>query len=251
MGKKKTDLTDPNSFAALCSMFFRNVAMSFYRVLFRENGHLKPFVTANILLGLLLLGSILVSGFRFRPSWNIAKIPEPTQRVRQGYAEEDWVELMKPVREEPKRFRMKSRLPGQREVNYSGAINLARFNPDADLVRIEDERVWWESDHDDHTNDTEDDHLVHRAMEIKLRRLIELTCAAGGELRVQDSYRDSGIHTKKSMHKEGRAVDVTCSELGLEKLAKLAYAAGFDWVYYEGPKSAHVHASVKHDIIEE
>jgi D-alanyl-D-alanine dipeptidase len=118
-----------------------------------------------------------------------------------------------------------------------------------DLVRIDDPRVWWESDNDH--KDTEDDHLFHRAMEEPFRRLVELVHQAGGTLEVHDAYRPEGIHAPLSLHREGRAVDVTCDQLGLEKLAKLAWAAGFDWVYHEVPRrgGAHVHASVREDRI--
>jgi len=136
-------------------------------------------------------------------------------------------------------------MPGKREITYSLPIGTTPFRPEIDLVRVDDDRVWWESDHD--KGDTEDDHLLHRAMEIPLRRLIELTTQAGGRLKVQDTYRATGVHVKKSLHKEGRAIDVTCDELGLEKLAKLCWASGFDWVFHEASSrgGAHVHASVR------
>ena len=85
-------------------------------------------------------------------------------------------------------------------------------------------------------------------------------------LRVQEAYRPSTIHSALSLHKEGRALDLTCPSLdpewnpddpnahrpspkSLEILAKLTWAAGFDWVYYEVPKSsgAHLHVSVRRD----
>ncbi len=64
---------------------------------------------------------------------------------------------------------------------------------------------------------------------------------------MQDAYRPGGIHNPTSLHKEGRAIDITCKELSLEKLAKLCWAAGFDWVYHEvkAKLGAHVHCSVK------
>lgn len=150
-----------------------------------------------------------------------------------------------PVRDEPRRFRARAHMPNIRESAASGAIRLSAFFPEYDLVRIDDPRVWWESDHD--ADDTEDDHLIHRVMEEPLKRLIELVHREGGTLKVQDAYRAEGIHAVRSLHKEGRAVDLTCDELGLEKLAKLCWAAGFDWVYHEAPRrgGAHVHASVK------
>ena len=154
--------------------------------------------------------------------------------------------LKLPVRPEPEDFPPDTNWPRGREIYASGAINRATFDPERDLVRIEDARVWWESDHDD-PGDVEDDHLVHRAVERPLRRLIELVCSLGGRLKVHDAYRPTGKHVRGSLHKEGRAVDLTCDELGLEKLAKVCWAAGFDWVLHErtARQGAHVHCSVK------
>ncbi len=154
-------------------------------------------------------------------------------------------DLSKPVRSEPARFRARSHMPKLREGKASGSIGAAAFMPKYDLVRVEDSRVWWESEHDE--NDTEDDHIMHRAIEEPFRRLIELMDQNDGTLKVQDAYRDEGIHARKSLHKEGRALDMTSDGMSLEKLAKLCWAAGFDWVYYESPKKggAHVHASVR------
>ena len=155
------------------------------------------------------------------------------------------VDVTQPVRETPHRFPARSRMPAAGEGDTSLSIHHVSFDPERDLVFVRDERVWWESDNDQ--GDTEDDHLVHAALEIPLRRLIELVVAEGGILEVQDAYRAEGIHSPRSLHKQGRAVDLTCDELGLERLAALAWAAGFDWVYYEAPKDGghHVHASVR------
>ena len=156
------------------------------------------------------------------------------------------VDLTLPARPEPARFPARSHMPPRREELVSGPPGL-RFFPKHDLVRVEDERVWWESDNDQ--GDTEDDHVMHRSLEEPFRRLIELVARERGILKVQDTYREEGIHAAKSLHKEGRAIDLTCDELGLEKLARLAWAAGFDWVYHEVPRNggAHVHASVRAD----
>ncbi len=156
------------------------------------------------------------------------------------------VDLTLPARPEPKRFPARTCLPDQKEVLVCGEP-IGRFFPRHDLVRVDDSRVWWESDYD--KNDTEEDRLMHRAMEEPFRRLVELVVRAGGTLKVQDAYRAEGIHKTKSLHKEGRAIDVTCDELGLEKLAMLCWAAGFDWVFHEIPRNggAHIHASVRAD----
>ncbi len=159
------------------------------------------------------------------------------------------IDLSIPVRPEPRRFKARSHMPRSSERAASGTLDTRSFLAKFDLVYVDDRRVWWESEHD--KNDTEDDHMMHRAMEIPFRRLVELVDKEGGTLKVQDAYRAEGVHALRSLHREGRAIDLTCNELGLEKLAKLTWAAGFDWVYFEAPKrgGAHVHASVKSDLL--
>ena len=155
------------------------------------------------------------------------------------------IDYANPVRKIPDRFPARTRMPATREGTASISIGKVSFLPDRDLIAIRDDRVWWESEHD--VGDTEDDHIVHFAMEEPLRRLIELVTREGGTLEVQDTYRKTGIHASTSLHKQGRAVDLTCDELGLERLAALTWAAGFDWVFYEAPKKGghHVHASIR------
>jgi hypothetical protein len=147
-------------------------------------------------------------------------------------------------REEPAHFPRDTHLPNRPELATCAANNPDRFSPGRDLVRLDDSRVEWESDCD--SGDDEDDHTIHQAMEEPLNRLIELVIQAGGKLVVQDTYRPQLIHSSKSLHKEGRALDVTSEGISLEKLAKLCWVAGFDWVYYEvsGKGGDHVHCSV-------
>ena len=164
-----------------------------------------------------------------------------------GFIPPDVVPLDRPVRDEPRNFPARSMMPARKEDSVSGPVNRGLFYPKTDLIRIDDPRVWYESDYD--KNDTEEDRIFHRAMEEPMRRLIELVHQAGGRLEVHDAFRGEGIHKDNSLHKEGRAVDITDDVLGLERLAKLAWASGFDWVYYEVPKNggAHIHASVRAD----
>lgn len=164
-----------------------------------------------------------------------------------------------PVRPFPDKFPRRSHMPNVRECEASGAVSNSAFSAGRDLVYIVDDRVWWESDHDDE-NDDECDHTMHYATELPFRRLVEMCVASNVTLRVQEAYRATGIHASRSLHKEGRALDLTCPEIdpdnpsdklssikSLEILAKMAWAAGFDWVYNEWPKGGgpHIHASVK------
>jgi hypothetical protein len=147
------------------------------------------------------------------------------------------------VREEPADFPIGTHLPNRREGEVSGSIDMATFSAGRDLIYVDDERVWWESDQDE--DDDECDHTMHRSLEAPFRRLVELVSREGGTLKVQDAFRPARIHSSRSLHREGRALDVTCDDFPLEKLAKLCWAAGFDWVYYEKTGGEHVHCSVR------
>jgi hypothetical protein len=152
--------------------------------------------------------------------------------------------LLDPVRPQPASFRANTHMPRTTEGATSGSIDLGAFSPGRELVYLDDPRVWWESEND--SGDTEDDHTMHRAMVLPMRRLIELAYERGATLKVQDAYRPHGVHSPRSLHKEGRAVDLTAEGMSLEDLARLCWMAGFDWVYYEtGSGGHHVHCSVK------
>lgn len=201
---------------------------------------LSGLVSALVILGAVVLVSRAPARLYVPP-------PEDWAMTEQSQAHlpDPMPDLTQPVREIPNRFPARTRRPTQRETDSSIGIGKVPFRPERDLVEVYDDRVFWESDHD--RGDTEDDHLVHAALEIPLRRLIELVAQAGGSLEVHDAYRDVGIHAPLSLHKEGRAVDLTCDDLGLEELGKLTWAAGFDWVFYEAPRGGghHIHASVR------
>jgi hypothetical protein len=189
-----------------------------------------------------LIGSALPNRQKQR-SDQLSK-PTPAKKPAPTPALPDW----SPVREEPKHFPRNSYLPNKREGDVSGSVDPERFSAGRDLIYVDDDRVWWESDNDKASGDDECDHSMHRALKVPFQRLVELVAARGGVLEVHDAFRAARVHGSRSLHKEGRALDLTCDQLGLEALAKLCWAAGFDWVYYEcGKGGDHVHVSVHPD----
>jgi len=150
-----------------------------------------------------------------------------------------------PIRPAPARFLPDTTHPDGKEFVVCGPIDLATFSSGRDLIYFDDPRVWFASDHAG--NHEDDDHTIHRSLEESLRRLVELAARRHAHIKIHGAYRPIGIHLIRSLHREGRAVDLTSEELSLEDLAKLCWQSGFDWVYYESTvkTGAHVHASVK------
>lgn len=222
-------------------------------------------VTTVLGIHLIFLLCLVINGSCTRD-----KVDEPENAEQKAEKkEEPKPEPVYQVRPFPESFPRRACMPDVKESEASGAVSNSLFSAGRDLVYVDDPRVWWESDFDGEDDD-EDDRSMHRAMEAPFRRLVELVAMSNATLRVQEAYRPkNGIHSSVSLHKEGRALDLTCPDLdpsmpktdprdpkqvlptavSLEILAKLCWAAGFDWVYYEVPKSsgAHLHVSVRRD----
>jgi hypothetical protein len=92
------------------------------------------------------------------------------------------------------------------------------------------------------------DRVMTPRLEVKLEQLGRSVRGEwdGVRLRVTEAWDEDAEHGPLSAHYEGRAADLTTSDLDPKKLGRLAYLAveaGFDWVYFES--STHVHASVR------
>ncbi len=197
-----------------------------------------------------VVGIVLCISFERFGNKSTAEGGEVEEQRAQGESQEPPPDLFKPVREAPASFPPDSNMPRGKEIYASGPIDLATFDPERDIVRFEDVRVWFDSDQKQKTPNTEDDHLIHRAMEVPLKRLVNLMEKRGGKLKVHDAYRPAEknrIHLTNSLHCEGRAIDLTCEGLPMGELAKLCWQSGFDFVLYEVPRSSgvHLHCSVK------
>ena len=229
---------------------------AFLRIVLRRLRPHAPWLLA-LFVGLLLgrFGCDRGAAPPFPPPIDDVLPPPPPARVLP--------DLRAPVREAPAAFPRDRKWPVARETDACGAIDPPSFSPGRDLVYVDDRRCWWESEHDGRSDD-ECDHTMHAAIEIPFRRLVNLveTFEPGLQLRVQECYRPSGVHAARSLHCEGRALDLTLGRPGsdkslsgpegaaaLERLAKLACRAGFDWVFNENPRGGgpHVHASVRRD----
>ena len=152
------------------------------------------------------------------------------------------------VREAPRQLKLGEHQPDEPEVVVCGPVQ-SRVEPHSvrarRLVRYDLGDVVFKDEERSGA-----DRRMTRRLRAALRRLAKLVHREWPEVqpRVTEAWDPEGEHGRESLHYEGRAADITASDLDttkLGRLAKLAVDAGFDWVFYED--ASHVHASVKPD----
>lgn len=135
--------------------------------------------------------------------------------------------------------------PGEKEAAYSGAAVQStspgtlqdcvnQSSPNLPVFKLEEGNF---------TDVKATDELCESIL--KLNALVIREWGKGVTLRITEAYDQDGEHSRFSLHYEGRAADMTTSDLALDKLGRLAFLAsqsGFRWVYYE---HNHIHASVE------
>lgn len=146
----------------------------------------------------------------------------------------------------PQRLSVGDAFPNQPEAAVSGRLHAPVSRNDRGFQRLvenRDRRIVFKNEEKSGA-----DRLMTAALS---RRLSRLARAVQGEwpgvrLRVTEAWDEEREHGKRSLHYEGRAADLTTTDLDsskLGRLASLAVQSGFDWVYYEN--RSHVHVSVK------
>jgi hypothetical protein len=136
-------------------------------------------------------------------------------------------------------------VPARREQEAIGRVSRKIARGSADFARLivnDDPNVIFK---DEET--TGADRLMTPRLRKSLVRLGDLVEREWPRvrLRVTEAWDEDLEHGVVSAHYEGRAADLTTSDLDPDRLGRLAWLAaeaGFDWVYYE---DGHVHASVR------
>ncbi|MBY0217783.1 D-Ala-D-Ala carboxypeptidase family metallohydrolase [Paenibacillus illinoisensis] len=140
------------------------------------------------------------------------------------------------------------RIPDQDEIDVVGAIGskITRDSPQfgALVTNTNNDIVFKDEEH------TGADRMMTPRMSTKLDRLADLVKSEweGLKLRVTETWDENNEHSSNSLHYEGRAADLTVSDLDRSKLGRLgqlAVDAELDWVFYED--DSHVHVSVKNE----
>ena len=142
-------------------------------------------------------------------------------------------------------LRVGERVPDASEREIAGSI-LKPVTPGTPefgrLVRCDDSRIVFKDE-----EESGDDQLMTPRLRGRLVALAALVQKRwpGISLRVTEAWDRDREHGASSLHYEGRAADVTTSDVDPGKLGDLAWLAvdaGMDWVFFEN--QAHVHVSV-------
>jgi hypothetical protein len=145
------------------------------------------------------------------------------------------------------------KVPNVPEAQASGAIT-APITPGspgyADLVFDTNPDIVYKDEENGDGKGTGNDNTDHQMTRELQARLAVLAASVkvefpGLRLRVTEAFDLDGEHSAAALHYEGRAADITVSDLDqakLGRLAQLAVDAGLDWVLYEDTQ--HVHVSV-------
>jgi hypothetical protein len=143
------------------------------------------------------------------------------------------------------RLSLGQRVPDTAEASAIGPLE-GRVRPGtaafAALVRCDDLDIVFKDE-----ERTGADRMMTRALRDKLRRLSTRVSREwpNVKLRVTEAWDERREHGENSVHYEGRAADITTSDVDtakLGRLARLAVISGLDWVFYED--ASHVHVSV-------
>lgn len=143
-------------------------------------------------------------------------------------------------------FRVGDYAPGRPEIDVVGGAGKPIRRRSRDYSRLV------ECVHDDIVFKDEEKNGADRRMSRRtherlhaLARLVEREWP-GKKPRVTEAWDEDTEHGDKSVHYEGRALDLTVSDLDTTKLGRLSALsrdAGFDWVYFED--ATHVHVSTR------